>query len=387
MPLNSQFGFIFTKANTTSAQLNRTIAHVPMAIGIAHGAFHLWHTFSSSNTYTAPQGTTNNLMDYNGTNSELYKYQWDYIHNPQQGIVRWMVEEEEGEMTTKNAIVAEILKTIHDANTAQKDTCNVNKYGTENVFMATDYQLNDNVVNILITKRNTNKLPIYCSRTNCDIKKSARTTAFGKNGNYTTFTFYNDEYDNALEILIADDYADELAEWLFGKDPIAKALSVIETYIGKPYYNDVGQLRTDTNDAALAQMDCSELVCRFLQIACGLDEVPLMTTADFKTLVDVGNDYIQYIPNSRFESYSDIRPGDIFLWRRKDEGHVGVVKEYDNDIVTIIEAIASGGSREERLYNSSTCKGCVRESKYTRTGNALMQHDGWQGYFRPIVKF
>jgi|GEM_PF-6582745 len=36
-------------------------------------------------------------MDYNGTNSELYKYQWDYIHNPQQGIVRWLVEDEEGE--------------------------------------------------------------------------------------------------------------------------------------------------------------------------------------------------------------------------------------------------------------------------------------------------
>ena len=37
-------------------------------------------------------------IDYaNGTNSELYKYQWDYIHNPQQGIVRWMVEDDESE--------------------------------------------------------------------------------------------------------------------------------------------------------------------------------------------------------------------------------------------------------------------------------------------------
>ena len=36
-------------------------------------------------------------MDYNGTNSELYKYQWDYIHNPQEGIVRWLVDDEEGD--------------------------------------------------------------------------------------------------------------------------------------------------------------------------------------------------------------------------------------------------------------------------------------------------
>ncbi len=64
---------------------------------IAHGAFRLWHTFSSENLYTAQQGTTRNLMGYNSTNSELYKYQWDYIHNPQQGIVRWMVEDDESE--------------------------------------------------------------------------------------------------------------------------------------------------------------------------------------------------------------------------------------------------------------------------------------------------
>ena len=88
MPVNSNFGFVFAKANSGKEQLNRTIAHVPIAIGVAHGAFRLWHTFSSENLYTAQQGTTRNLMDYNGTNSELYKYQWNYIHNPQQGIVR-----------------------------------------------------------------------------------------------------------------------------------------------------------------------------------------------------------------------------------------------------------------------------------------------------------
>ena len=92
MPVNSNFGFVFAQANSGAGQMNRTIAHE-----LAHGAFRLWHTFSSENLYTAQQGTTRNLMDYNGTNAELFKYQWDYIHNPQQGIVRWLVEDEESE--------------------------------------------------------------------------------------------------------------------------------------------------------------------------------------------------------------------------------------------------------------------------------------------------
>ena len=73
------------------------------------------------------------------------------------------------------------------------------------------------------------------------------------------------------------------------------------------------------------------------------------------------------------------------MWRNSEGGHVGVVKEYNNDVVTIIEAIGTSGSREERTYNSGACKGCIRESRYTRTGNALIGHDGWQGYFRPII--
>lgn len=79
---------------------------------IAHGAFRLWHTFSSENLYTAQQGTTRNLMDYNGTNSELYKYQWDYIHNPQQGIVRWLVDDEESAVI-KNEKVTGVWKTVN----------------------------------------------------------------------------------------------------------------------------------------------------------------------------------------------------------------------------------------------------------------------------------
>ena len=171
-------------------------------------------------------------------------------------------------------------------------------------------------------------------------------------------------------------------------DPIQYALSVIFNYEGKTYHQDSGTLRTDTTEAALEQMDCSELVCRFLQLACGLDNVPNLATADFADIAKIGcNEYLQYVVGSKQDTHTDIKPGDIFLWRTESGGgHVGIVKDYSNDVVTIMEAISSSGSREESKYNSGACKGCIRESKYSRLGNALVNHDGWKGYFRPIVK-
>jgi len=50
----------------------RTLAHE-----LGHGAFNLEHTFP-----VLPQGTTDNLMDYNG-GPRLIKPQWDLIHNPE----------------------------------------------------------------------------------------------------------------------------------------------------------------------------------------------------------------------------------------------------------------------------------------------------------------
>jgi hypothetical protein len=63
---------------------------------LAHGAFRLYHTFSAENKYKITE-STDNLMDYNG-GTALYKYQWDYIHNPQTMLFAWAEEEEEGAM-------------------------------------------------------------------------------------------------------------------------------------------------------------------------------------------------------------------------------------------------------------------------------------------------
>jgi hypothetical protein len=82
MPRGRNTGFIFGNSNTLYA----TIAHE-----LGHGAFNLQHIFCNDELGAGNKFTTNNLMDYyNGSGawkSELYKHQWDLIHNP--GFVGW----------------------------------------------------------------------------------------------------------------------------------------------------------------------------------------------------------------------------------------------------------------------------------------------------------
>jgi hypothetical protein len=89
MPLKQQFGFIFKYKQYPDEYL-RTIAHE-----LGHGPFRLWHTFSNSNKYIQPQGTTDNLMDYaNASALKLNKYQWDWMHDPEWRLY-WFTEEDE----------------------------------------------------------------------------------------------------------------------------------------------------------------------------------------------------------------------------------------------------------------------------------------------------
>lgn len=86
MPLTYNTGFIY------GMPTNSTIAHE-----LGHGAFNLRHTFSTNGkVYIAAEGETQNLMDYAG-DSELWAYQWDYIHDPENILFAWSVDESESE--------------------------------------------------------------------------------------------------------------------------------------------------------------------------------------------------------------------------------------------------------------------------------------------------
>lgn len=77
MPRGKQFGYIFL-SNLKASEVNNAVAHE-----LGHGLWKLRHTFDESygKTAQATQGTTNNLMDYNG-GMALAKWQWDMMSAP-----------------------------------------------------------------------------------------------------------------------------------------------------------------------------------------------------------------------------------------------------------------------------------------------------------------
>jgi hypothetical protein len=79
---------------------------------LGHGVFNLRHTFSEENSFTLQEGDTENLMDYS-SGTELWKYQWDFIHDPEGG---WHIFEdvEEGEMAYPQNDLDEVLSVIEE---------------------------------------------------------------------------------------------------------------------------------------------------------------------------------------------------------------------------------------------------------------------------------
>jgi hypothetical protein len=92
MPLKSGYGFITPRATP------RDVAHE-----LGHGKFHLRHTFSEKNANNLPKSTTQNLMDYS-TGYELWKYQWDYIHDPEGGWFLFQDVEEAAYISEDNEV-------------------------------------------------------------------------------------------------------------------------------------------------------------------------------------------------------------------------------------------------------------------------------------------
>ncbi len=85
MPLTGEYGFIFNYNNNPDL-----LAHE-----LSHGTFNLRHTFSDKAQYHFNKGATKNLLDYSNS-TELWKYQWDLIHDPESILFAWAQDESEG---------------------------------------------------------------------------------------------------------------------------------------------------------------------------------------------------------------------------------------------------------------------------------------------------
>ncbi len=126
------------------------------------------------------------------------------------------------------------------------------------------------------------------------------------------------------------------------------------------YKNDVNSdTRTAITDKGEESLDCSELVCRYLQKIGWSKEVKWLTTALLYSYAQKHPDKLRINDD---ENYKPIK-GDIFLWKSNSGrmGHTGVVVAYDQntDTVTTIEAItgntlANENSKGFQLINKSS---------------------------------
>ena len=93
MPVGRHYGFIYNQYDNA-----RTLAHE-----LAHGALALSHTFADgSESYLGEQGTTANLMDYNG-GTALNHIQWQWAHETHRNILGFLDDESEGENISLNS--------------------------------------------------------------------------------------------------------------------------------------------------------------------------------------------------------------------------------------------------------------------------------------------
>jgi|GEM_PF-6964502 len=164
-------------------------------------------------------------MDYSGTQAtKLYKYQWDYIHDPQTMLFAWAEEEEEGAMGDEK-IIENILTGIRNTVNSNGNELKISNYytttysygvevskwkvvdfGEGNKFTVALYlhevldEANKNIVTLL------NKTE--------EIKKRKYLSV---NGNCLTLYFKYKERENiyGLEIAVPETEAEKFKEYLF----------------------------------------------------------------------------------------------------------------------------------------------------------------------------
>lgn len=392
MPRKKQAGFIFLDVNNSEAALTTTIAHE-----LAHGAYRLEHIFAEKNT---TQGQTDNLMDYNNGHF-LHKYQWDYIHDPV-SMIALFDSGEDGAMEINFCEVSlkEKLNAIHEANLKKDKTISFYLNNPEQCELW-NISLGNYKYDVIAFNIDTKG---DISFSGMEYRKREVSYLGSIEGEFVVYEFGDFKYEDypivALSVTLTKIQSPNLELYLFGKVKeeegvitrdvfLNNAITEMEVHLGKTYKQESGTLRTDVASSALEKMDCSELVSRFIHKVTSIETVPFYTTNTLLNLYESSNELLEYVVGSDQEDFKDINPGDIFLWRTNSGGHTGIVTSFNEatDQVTILEAIGSSGSAEESLSQaiSGYCQGCVRKSVYSRTGNALQNHQGWKGYFRPKI--
>ncbi|WP_294961946.1 CHAP domain-containing protein [Sulfurimonas sp.] len=116
---------------------------------------------------------------------------------------------------------------------------------------------------------------------------------------------------------------------------IDAGLTWAESMEDTPYKQESWSLRKSENSDGLEYIDCSELVSRYLHKIGWSKEVRPRNTQGLLN-------YAESHPDKLVENTGTLKKGDIFVWRKSNGGHTGIIKNYNSEtnIVTTIEAIS-----------------------------------------------
>ena len=135
-----------------------------------------------------------------------------------------------------------------------------------------------------------------------------------------------------------------------------------KSFVGTPYVQETtSSLRTGTDDAALANLDCSELVCRVLADDGLTPQIKHLNTAGL----------LNFLSNTeKFHKSDQPKVGDVFLWRTESGGHTGIVTGINEDGTIQI------------THAANTKRGTVTDDNLSLS--YFTNQTGWKGFFRPL---
>jgi hypothetical protein len=339
--LKTQVGFVFNPEQMSSKEFVHTVAHE-----CGHGIFRLWHTFCSNSSYPLVRGTTNNLMDYtiSPDSTALFKYQWDYCHNPE-NMTGLFQDEEEGEYAPVTWI-SSIIQDIRCMRYWNKELLNMREYyklRKEPIEDASVSLIGRNFTRIVAELQDKNSSYINVNIVNID----NNTVSVGKDKSKLEFSVYGKKL-----------YGDsESAKWLYNyiisdKSEVDRDIEILLNKLDNK--EDIGSIIKQLPKCFYEALSSERRVDYIEKLSENANE-------NISTIVDL----INTTPNHNAITFFEILGRTKLFYKLRSDGNVSF-KNYTNFIRALTILFYQQDDIREKLINLPHTRLFVNE---TRTGN------------------